>query len=197
MAYSTAWSSWTSTTSATTTSYSTNDIWYSWSSSATTSATSTVTTSNTSGVWRVWIDSGTDQHYATYKTPELTAEEKAEQKRRVEAEKAWQEEFERKKKEKEAKARELLRMVLDEEQNKNLDEKAYFELTSIKSGNKYRIRKGDCRNIEKVDNQGKVIETLCFHPKEFVPHYDTMTIQKLMLENEEEDARQVANISRH
>jgi hypothetical protein len=135
-----------------------------------------------------------------YVAPELTAEQKAEQKQReIEAR---QKEVERLRLENErrGKAKELLKMVLDAQQRKMLEEKAYFELTSVKSGRRYRIRKGDCRNIEEIDANGNKLATLCFHPKplpgrKMVHEYDTMTIQKLMLENEEEEARAVANIS--
>ena len=69
-------------------------------------------------------------------------------------------------------------------------------LVSVKSGNKYKINKGRTRNIQRVDEQGKVLEHLCVHPAMYVPDFDTMLTQKLWLETAEEKIRKVANISR-
>jgi hypothetical protein len=97
-------------------------------------------------------------------------------------------------KEKEARARQLLREVLTEEQNKELDKRGYFEL-GVVGGARYRIKKGNAYNVEKLDQQGKVIEKLCFN----LPgchHYDTMVMQKLMLETDEQGTYKFANKQR-
>lgn len=216
----TVWTSWTDTGTSTA-SGGTCYTWKAW-TSGTVTVGSDATVSNT--VWVTWVGSSEPAIYSagdrTYNvwenwipaggslpTRQLTEEEVAENKRKLEeqAAKRKKEEEERAKAEKERaeKAKALLKMVLDEQQKKQLEEKAFFELTSVKSGRRYRIRKGDCRNIEEIDAKGNKVATLCFHPKAdyaekrgTVHHYDTMTIQKLMLENEEDEARQIANISR-
>jgi mRNA-degrading endonuclease RelE of RelBE toxin-antitoxin system len=98
-------------------------------------------------------------------------------------------------KEAEARAKETLKECLDEEQVEMLEKDSFF-LVEVKSGNKYRIRKGRTRNIERIDKDNKIVEHLCVHPKIQCPDYDTMLTQKLMLEENEEDLRKVANISR-
>jgi hypothetical protein len=208
------WDGWTtsassSTTTLTTTGYGDN-VWYTWNNGSGTSA-NTATTATTSGsVWLTWVtDSSSgrselrDRVYGDWSVPELTKEQKAEQKRQAEEAKKKEEERLKLEREREAKAKALLKMILDARQITQLEEKSCFELVSVKSGNRYRIRKGDCRNVEKINEEGKVLETLCFHPKDDykegrgrVHHYDTMAIQKLMLENEEDEARQIANIAR-
>lgn len=93
-------------------------------------------------------------------------------------------------------AKTLLEAVLNDKQKAQLEKDNSFILTSVKSGKIYRIRKGRTRNIERIDEKGKILELLCVHPQEYVHDYDTMTIQKLMLENDEEEIRKIANITR-
>jgi hypothetical protein len=176
-------------------------VWKTWTNATT--ATTTEWPSATAFVWNSWNDNGNyQQTYYTNLVSEaqtLTEEEKRQQakqekqlaynalrrKRRADA----------KEKAKEEKARQLLKEVLTDEQDQQLDKDGYFELVSIKSGQRYRINKGRSRNVEKIDVSGKVVKTLCFHPREYVHNYDTMTIQKLMLENDEEQVLKVANFS--
>jgi hypothetical protein len=191
------WGSWTSnSTTATATNYTTTStVWVSW----------TTSTASTSAVWNCWSsDAGSVTYTQTAAPYQETDEERhARERREAEARREQQKvERERKAKQEAAdkKAKELLKEVLDDNQKRELDSKDEFTLTVVGSKNRYRIRKGDCRNIDKLDATGKVIETLCFHPDKnikSVPHYDTMAIQKLMLENYEDEARKVANIQRY
>jgi hypothetical protein len=190
-----------STVDYTTTTSST--AWTTWTSS------SSSTSATTSTVWVTWVDSGSGQGYSRdYQErvignfppqPVETPQQIAARQEREREELARQARIERERQEKNdlisAKARELLRDVLTEGQNKELDEKGHFDIVTV-SGNRYRIKKGHSYNVEKLDAAGKFVEKLCFAPPE-VHMYDSMVTQKLMLECDEEGARRIANISRN
>ena len=196
------WSGWTSTTTTCTTSSTWVDwngttsaydpgTWVYWTVSTTSGATPTVTYSN---VWATWVDNG-----YIVSSPKETAEER---RTREQRDAEYRAELERqakiraeKEKAKEEKARQLLKEVLTEDQDAQLTKDGYFELTSIKSGKRYRIKKGFSMNVEELDKDGKRLRSMCFHPNVHVHHYDNMAIQKLMLENDEEEARKVANFN--
>ena len=186
---STTWSGWVNS-GVTITGGTSASTWYIWNNN------STYTTSADT-VWITWNTEGTEQYnYSpTYNTPKLT--EAQEEEYRVAELNRKKEEEERliKEKAKEEKARELLREVLTDEQDEQLEKKGYFELVSVNSGNRYRINKGRSRNVELLDSDGKSIKRLCFHPEALVHNYDTMVAQKLMLENDEEEVKKVANYS--
>ncbi len=195
------WSGWTSTTTTCTCSSTWNDwngtsacdpgTWVYWTTPTTSGTSTTVTISN---VWVSWVDNGyivsspketaEERRAREQRETEYTAEQERQAKIRAEKEKA-----------KEEKARQLLKEVLTEDQDAQLTKDGYFELTSIKSGKRYRIKKGFSMNVEELDKDGKRLRSMCFHPNVHVHHYDNMAIQKLMLENDEEEARKVANFS--
>ena len=195
------WSGWTSTTTTCTTSYTWVDwngtsacdpgTWVYWTAPTTSGTTPTVTYSN---VWVTWVDNG-----YVVSPPKETAEECRAREQREAEYRAKQERQAKiraeKEKAKEEKARQLLKEVLTEEQDAQLTKDGYFELTSVKSGKRYRIKKGFSMNVEELDKDGKRLRSMCFHPNVLVHHYDNMAIQKLMLENDEEEARKVANFS--
>ena len=187
MTYTTAgtWGQWNfnSTTTSVTT-CSADIIWTTWNGySGMTSATASVS-SGTATVWAEW----NNNYYASYSPLMPSAEE-------LERQKKEREEQASKLKEREEKARTLLKEVLSEEQDKQFEEKGFFELVSVGSGNRYRVEKGRSRNVVLLDKDGKVARRLCFHPREYVHDFDTMAAQKLMLETDEEVVRKVANYS--
>lgn len=179
----------------------TGDIWRLWAddtyatraSSATTAWVTSTNSSSTnilSGVaYGYWVK---DSYKETVAQKRKREAEESERYRKIE-EQRKDEKIKEKKIEETAKT--LLEEVLDDDQKKQLEEKNSFILTSVTSGHRYRVNKGRTRNIEQIDSEGKVIARLCVHPKEYVHDYDTMTIQKLMLENDEEAIRKIANIS--
>ena len=102
-----------------------------------------------------------------------------------------------------AKAREraakLLQENLDPRQLEQLTSKGYFDLDVISSNGerrKYRINRGIHGNVKRIDDSGKVLESLCVQPDN-VPVEDAMLAQKLWLESNEEMLRRVANITRY
>jgi hypothetical protein len=92
--------------------------------------------------------------------------------------------------EKSARALALLMLLLNHEQQKSLEEKKYFELKSVKTGNRYRIRKGFSMNVDLLKEDGTLNKSLCFHPDGY-HDYDVMALQKLMLEDDEERVAEI------
>ena len=101
-----------------------------------------------------------------------------------------------------AKAREraakLLQETLTPKQREELAAKGHFTLETIApTGERrvYRISRGRSHNIARVDDNGKILKTICAHPIEAVPDEDTMLAQKLWLETREEEFLRIANHS--
>lgn len=93
------------------------------------------------------------------------------------------------------KAEKLLQSALAPEQKEELKTKGFFHCRS-KRGNLYRIKRGTHGNVKLLDPTGKKeIESLCIQPDN-VPAQDAMLAQKLMIENDEDSFRRIANISR-
>ena len=171
---------------------SSSSIWCDWNISYETTGTASTI------IWDAWVSSGTSTTYPNvtwtiwngqaYNSNALP-EEYHKEVRKTEKERLAKEKV------KEEKARQLLREMLTDEQDAQFEEKGYFELTSVKSGNRYRINRGRTRNVEMLKADGSVAKRLCFHPEEYVHNYDTLVAQKLMLENYEEEVRKVANYS--
>ena len=186
------WYTWTSSDTTTSTCASDTSTWGKWCSGTSVAYYTTSSTSATATTWSGWVN-------VTYAKQESEAEKEArlEQTRiAAEAQKKRDEERAAKDKIKEEKARQLLAEVLTDEQDAQLDKDGYFDLQNVKTGTRYRINKGRSRNIQQLDDKtGKPIKTICFHPGEYLHNYDTMVIQKLMLENDEEQVRRVANYS--
>uniref|UniRef100_A0A6M3L1V4 Uncharacterized protein n=1 Tax=viral metagenome TaxID=1070528 RepID=A0A6M3L1V4_9ZZZZ len=182
-----------------------------------TTANSNVTTNGTCLAWNYWVDYGNastaantwvywndsttyipcnlqfkDQHLVSWE-PE-TEEQK--QLRLVSEELARVAEQERLEKQRQAeeKALQLLLDNLEENQVEIFKKTGCFVVTS-QSGKKYRINKGRSSNVEELKEDGTTEKRMCFHPELWVPDYDTMLAQKLMLEFSEQEARRVANFS--
>ena len=102
-----------------------------------------------------------------------------------------------------AKAREraakLLQEQLTPKQREELAAKGFFSLEVLSATGKriYRINRGRSRNVQEVDQNGKILKTLCAHPMIQCPDEDTMLTQKLMLEACEPEFLKVANIQTH
>ncbi len=94
----------------------------------------------------------------------------------------------------EEKAMQLLLDNLEENQVEIFKKTGCFVVTG-QSGKKYKINKGRVRNVEELREDGTPERRMCFHPELFVPDYDTMLAQKLMLEFNEPEARRIANFS--
>jgi hypothetical protein len=189
----TAWTSWTDSTAAVSNA-ATTTAWKVWTRAGVTYSSDYRTATATTTAWTVWT-SGADivnvrQETEAERTVREERYRQEQEQARVAAEKRAKEAEEREKK-----ALILLQLVLNEQQKKELKEKNYFEV-GVVGGKKYRIKKGQCRNIQELDDKtGNVKRTLCFHPQDNLHDYDAMAIQKLALESMEEEALKVANFS--
>ena len=169
-------------------------LWRHW--NATTTAT---TTTETWGVWNreyqaQWIARAqyeARERHVRAETPEMAAARRVEQERRQAEIRASQAILEAAKE----KAEKLLQSTLDDKQKEELRTKGHFHCKSNK-GVIYRIKRGTHGNVSKLDPTGtKEVESLCIQPDN-VPAQDAMLAQKLMIENDEDSFRRIANISR-
>lgn len=155
------------------------------------SATNIVTGDNTS--WIGW-NQAIPPHVLRRMDPE-------ERRRIEEAQRRWeQERLEREEQRRVAseKAERLLVSALSEQQRREYLEHGHFHVRSP-AGRLYRITKGWSGNVKLVPHEqaerGEFIESLCIHPKMWVPNCDNMLAQKLMIEAAEDDFRRIANIA--
>lgn len=172
-----------------------NMIFTYWVTSATTTTTDTFTTSQStaanSTVWQIWCNEivpGTN----TYRVPELTEAQKAEQ--AATRERYRLEELERKRIQAEADARaeELLLANLSYAQKNEYKQTQSFTVIGTKD-RRFRVRKGRVGNVDVIDARGIIVDRLCAHPSDGVPDCDTMLAQKLVLEHDDDFFMRVAN----
>lgn len=191
------WEYWISRGTATT-STTTDYIWETWSNA--TSTTATTTSNDTWYVWssdrdeyvvhREWGEWYNDKVYHKTLKPKHDAhvvEYQNEQRRIRMAEAA------RKRKEAQARARELLVNNLNAAQQADLDNFGFFFVDSKRPERKYRIRKGRVGNVDVMEGD-KILHRLCAHPAPSVPDDDTRLAQKLMLEHMEDAFVARANV---
>lgn len=206
MSATSTWNGWASATTAdgctvttSTVSTYTTAVWHDWVTTTYEGTSATTTTYDTGTVWYTWVDGKCELVKDYVYEPKVESDE--EKIARLERERAYAEQCRmeaeqrsREAAERERKAYAFLLLCLDERQKKDLEEKKHFEL-SVVGGRRYRIKTGQSRNIQELDQDGKVKRTLCFHPQNSLHHYDAMAIQKLALECDEEQALKVANFS--
>jgi hypothetical protein len=96
------------------------------------------------------------------------------------------------KQEAEARARDLLVAVLDDEQEKEFEEHGYFHVVFKKR--KFQIRNGRTHNIHEYDENGIRVAKICCHVEDKVPNFDNMAVQKLWLETDPQTFLETANI---
>lgn len=185
------WSVWT-TTSTMTTSTSTA-IWTGWCEN-TTAATSTITLAVPSHVvWARWNVQGELLSASGPPRPRVrTAEEIARDDAARLAYQAEQRAAEKARVDAMDRARLLLVSNLSPLQQQQFYKESSFVVEG-KNGFRYRIRQGRMGNVDVVNREGIVVDRLCAHPREFVPDFDTMLAQKLMLETDEDAFWRVAN----
>ena len=93
----------------------------------------------------------------------------------------------------EERAEALLKEHLDQEQLAEFAAKQYFTMATRDGKRWYRISKGaKVQQLDKPDGQ-VVLHRFCIHPVEHVPACDTMLVQKLLLEHDEEFFVKTAN----
>ena len=165
-----------------------------WESQYTTSAgtwstncgidTGSTTASSTYYVWQVWTAEANPVPIAAQ--PLLSEEE-------IHSLQVAAEEREAKKQEAKQRAKDLLLSFLSPEQIQSLETMSAFVVRS-ELGRLYRIRTGRVQNIDELDDAGNIKAELCAHPRDYVPDFDTMLTQALMLQYNETEFRAIANI---
>jgi hypothetical protein len=169
-----------------------------------TSETTTIWTSwcetclSTSTIWTSWVRERAivdSIGYALRRPTEAEAQqnlrdrETADQRRlQVEGEKAAARD----------RAKILLQGHLDDIQRHDLASNGFFDLEVLSqdgSRKTYRINRKWSQNIQQIDrSSGRVLKTLCIHPRIQVPVEDSMLTQKLMLESGlEQELLRIAN----
>jgi hypothetical protein len=88
---------------------------------------------------------------------------------------------------------ELLTHNLSPAQRKQYALHGYFDVIGGDTGRRYRIRHGCLMNVERLDQSGRRIQSLCFTPIGRLPVGDIMLAQKIALELFESDAVRIAN----
>jgi hypothetical protein len=168
-----------------------NAIWNYWIGTGGTGGTGSIGTSATN-TWTVWtvggggaggnggpyngtpVQWGSDQ-------PQLTPEQIAERAARQQEE---QRAYAVKREEANKRARQLLVENLSATQREQFERDGHFVVHGRQA--RYRVRQGRSANIDVVDRKGFLSHRLCAHPAEYVPDFDTMLAQKLLLENDED-----------
>lgn len=166
-----------------------NQVWANW------TAASASTTYTSNDVWVRWCAGSvyTPVYAPVNETPEQRAarEQRVAEARRVEEARQAVLRAERDAADRRAEA--LLRAHLLPEQQEQLAQKDWFLLVS-KTGKKYRINRGRSANVDVLDEHGRVVRSLCAHPRESVPDADTMLSQALLLKYDEEQFLRMANV---
>jgi hypothetical protein len=88
----------------------------------------------------------------------------------------------------------LLVRNLSPSQRDQFEHHDYFDVVGGETGACYRIRYGQILNVERLDENGRRLQLLCFGPKGKLPIGDVMLAQKLALELFESEAFRVANL---
>lgn len=188
-------------------------VWSNWVASATSNITATNTVQD--HVWSLWNSDaafgGTTQltYYPAFQVVEeskpLTAAEirkqqalerqtrklLEKQRRRQEREQRHQARLQRLANKR---ARWLLLCNLNKVQRSEYRKENHFHVITP-GGHTYRVDYGKTGNVKLIE-EGHIRESLCIHPVEYVPYEDVMLGQKLLLDNNEEQFRRIANITR-
>jgi hypothetical protein len=165
-------------------------IWSTWCDTG----TSASTTTTCGPIWVRWngTAAATASYYEVSAPKQPTAEEvEARRLAREEAVRARAEE-DRKQREADKRAEELLVKNLDKEQRKQFEKEGKFKVV-LHDGKFFEIYKGWSGNVRELSKDGKPIARLCIHPQERVPLADLMLAQKLMLETNRELFEKTAN----
>lgn len=170
------WTYWISNSSSTIDT--TNTIWHNWN----TTLTDRTITVNTHTTWAGWV-----QPVIAARTAE---EIKAEQDARAERMRVFAEQEAARKAERDqaaAVAEALLLEYLSEPEKEEYVAEGHFHVLSADGVSRYRIKKGQLNNVEKLDDKGVVTKVFCSHPRISVPDADNMLAQRFALMHQEDD----------
>lgn len=199
--YISIWNGWCRVSVAGDTATATSTVWSGWISNATSASGAECSISTADTIWQGWSAVVKYSHVEPSPLPPPTPEE-LERRRRDEETWRQQEQERLRKKEEELKKREaavaraeqLLRLFLTEEQLAELERNKCFHVQAP-SGTRYQIGRGQHGNIAELDANGKKIRRYCIQPTGGLPDPDAMLAQKLMLETDEERFKRIANVT--
>lgn len=181
-----SWRRWNNEWYTTTNTSSASTTWSNWNiqygTLSTTAATTTYTVDNT---WTHWNRAHIPIRDLRFTSVETT--EQVEQRRRAHAEAAEKRQQARRT------ARMLLLSILDDDQAEEFERHNRF-FTVGSDGRRYMIKLGRQHNVFVVDDQGRAIEELCGHVRDYIPDEDNMLAQKLHIETDALGFRAVCNI---
>ena len=165
-------------------------IWHTWTTRGWSSA---ITTSTAGSMWNTWVTAPVHPRAPAETDAQRALRESAAR----EAAAARQREAEaraRIQREADDRAKRLLVRLLSASQRHEMEQGGSFTVTAP-SGNRYRIDPGRAGNVYRLGVDGVWIEKLCIHQEAMVPVWDTMLMQKLLIETAEGAFRSVANIT--
>lgn len=159
--------------------------------------TDTTAGSTWSGIWYPETDTAgiyPSNSYVYYE-PEAETEEQRQVRLERQAEyRQQQEELRQQQEVANKRAEELLKEYIGVKAFGQLHEVGYIELDSQRyKGRKYRVPENHMAYIEVLDEQGRVIDTLCVHPAIQCPPPDHILTRVIMLQNDEEGLLTAAN----
>ena len=93
----------------------------------------------------------------------------------------------------EARGTTLLREWLSPMQRAQFDATKYFDVVGCDTGRRYRIHYGRVTNVHQIDEAGQPVRGWCFVPSGGLVAGDTMLVQKIALETNEQSTLAVAN----
>lgn len=181
---------WSGTT---TTGTASGDIWQLWVNNACSVATVTAGTASFI-VWQNWAEYvDTVGQEARRQHRVISEEERARWRARERELEAQAAQLRVQRDAANAKAEELLKLVLTPQQREELARHNRFH---VRVGpRRYRVDRGQHGNVKLLGERDEVVESYCIQPKGGLPDADAMAAQVLLLETDEATFLRVANVS--
>jgi len=105
----------------------------------------------------------------------------------------WRERYRAMMDAREARGITLLQEWLSPMQRAQFDATKYFDVVGCDTGRRYRIHYGRVTNVHQIDEAGQPVRGWCFVPSGGLVAGDTMLVQKIALETNEQSTLAVAN----
>lgn len=168
-------------------------IWQAWVNNTYSAATIT-TGSASSIIWQSWVEYDDTIGQEARRAHRVVSEEERARWRARELElEAQAAQLRAKRIAADARAEELLKLVLNPQQRDELARNNRFHVRV--GARRYRVDRGQHGNVKLLDDQDRVLESYCIQPKGGLPDADAMAAQVLLLETDEATFLRVANVS--
>ena len=215
------WSSWNTgfysldtgtSTSIQTSATTDSQVWNAWnldhnptSGVITLSTTTSGTSATGDTIWRVWNDnqwSDAAPGAVIQASPRVVSPE--EHRRQEERQREWRRKEKARRREREqaaTRAEKLLLEFLSPRQRKMLKRQDHFHLdvhSRDGSARRYQISRGFQGNVKEVCREsGRILRSYCIHGPSNLPYADQMLAQMLLLQNDEEKFKRIANVTNY